>query len=363
MEFEKNLSQTMHGSPMNMSISGNRGTGKTSILIKFENIAKNNNCLTLRISNYEGNLKNILELTNYISSNLKRELLSRRSVELKQKLEQEWTETLTPYIVWRESAPVKEQEDIVQDLLRDRLLKLWDEIKTEYCACVILFDEAESLERDNLVGALTFLREVFQRISTDSNYMVVLAGKLNFPDQMSESFSPLNRFFPCFRLKPFSKDEIRQYLVKKLDSVNVGIDEDAITYIAEKSEGHPYVLVAMSYLIFDSMNDDEDHISMDLIIRSRPKIKSRLAEDFFKPMYHPLTPKAKEIITLIAIKSPSQDFSFAQSLEYTHKSKNIMSPYIQELLRKGVIDKLERGKYQIFHSLFREFLIDNKNPR
>ena len=47
IQFEKFLLQTINNSPMNMSITGNRGIGKTSILVKFEAVAKKENCLVV----------------------------------------------------------------------------------------------------------------------------------------------------------------------------------------------------------------------------------------------------------------------------------------------------------------------------
>ncbi|HIH16072.1 MAG TPA: ATP-binding protein [Candidatus Diapherotrites archaeon] len=57
-QFERWLLQTTNGSPMNMSITGNRGMGKTSLLVKMEQIAKNHGCLVFRMSNYENNIQN-----------------------------------------------------------------------------------------------------------------------------------------------------------------------------------------------------------------------------------------------------------------------------------------------------------------
>ena len=68
--FESFLMQTMHNSPMNLSITGDRGMGKTSILNKFEDIAKTNNCLTIKISNYEGNVKDVLEFSDFLILNI-----------------------------------------------------------------------------------------------------------------------------------------------------------------------------------------------------------------------------------------------------------------------------------------------------
>lgn len=355
MEFEKMLSQTMHGSPMNMSITGNRGMGKTSILLKFEDIARKEKCLTLRLSNYEGNVTNIIDFSDYLSSNLKREILSRRPVERGINNLQEWAATLKPTFSWNEVTLSLEKQQIIQELLRQRLVKLWNELKNGDNAAVILIDEAESLE--SIKGILPFLREVFQRLATDANYMVVIAGKLNFPERMSESFSPLNRFFPCSRLLSFDKAEIRTYIIKRLASVSVGIDEDALSHISKRSEGHPYVLVAMCYLLFDSLREDEKHISKDVVLRAEEKINARLAQDFFTPMYHPLTPKAQDILQRIASKSKTLAFSFKDAVDWLDMPRNYVSPYIKELLRKGVLNKPRRGSYQIFHTLFLEYVL------
>lgn len=354
-EFEKMLSQTMHGSAMNMAVTGNRGMGKTSILVKFEDLARKENCLTLRLSNYEGNVTNIIDFSDYLSSNLKREILSRRPLERGMSNLQDWVATLKPTFSWNEVALTLEKQQVIQELLRQRMIKLWNEMKEEYKAAVILIDEAESLE--SISGILPFLREVFQRLAVDANYMVVIAGKLNFPERMSESFSPLNRFFPCSRLMPFGDNEVRMYIIKRLAAINVGIDEDALNYIAKRSEGHPYVLVAMCYLLFDSLREDEMHITKEVVLRAEEKINARLAQDFFAPMYHPLTPRAQEILQSIASKSKTLEFSFKDAVEWLDMPRNYVSPYVKELLRKGVLNKPRRGSYQIFHTLFLEYIL------
>lgn len=361
IEFEKIVTQTIHGSPMNMVITGNRGMGKTSLLVKFEVLAKEKKCLVLRISNYEGNIKNITDFCDYLTSNLKREILSKRPIGEKFHQLQTWMATLKPTIGWNEISLSIEKTQVIQEIFRQRLLKLWEEMKDDFTCCVILIDESESLEKIQGVDVLSFMREVFQRIESEAKYSVILAGKFNFTERMSESFSPLNRFFPCHRLISLEEEPMRSYLLKKLATVNVGIDEKAIKYVIEKCEGHPYVLVAISYLLFDSLNEDENHITEGVIERAKDKINYRLGQDFFEPMFHPLTPKAKEVIIKIARNSKNLEFTFKDATEWLNMPRNYISPYFKELLRKGVLDKPERGKYKIFHSLFLEYLASKEN--
>ena len=349
-QFEKFLNQTIYGSPMNMSITGNRGIGKTSLLIKCESIAKANNCLTLRLSYYEGNIKSTIDFSNYLITNLRREFISKHPLaELT-----DWISKVKPTITWGDIRISMEDRHVVEEISRQRLIKLWNEINKDYKAVVILIDEAESIEK--IEGILPFLREVFQRLSENAKFTIILAGKLNFPERMSESFSPLNRFFPAYRLTPLENEDVATYINQKLEGVNVGIDNDALQYIIEKSEGHPYVLVAMLYTLFDSLREEEDFISIGIINRAKEKMDATLEHDFFSPMYHPLTNKAKEVMKIIAANIDGTDFYFKEIVEWSKIERNYVSPYIQELLKKGILNKPERAHYRVFHSLFLDYV-------
>jgi len=334
--------------------------GKTSLLVKFEEIAKKEHCLVLRISNYEGNVSNVIELADYITVNLKREILVTKTFGPEYEKLKQYAASITPTIGFGEVSLKVEREQIVQDMFRIRLLKLWDDMKDHFKAAVILIDEAESLER--IEGAIIFLREVFQRISGESNYTVVLAGKLNFPEKMSESFSPLNRFFPCSTLVPFNQVEVETYITNQLSQVGVKIEKSALEHISSFTEGHPYVLVAYCYMVFDSLPDEETLITKAQLDMIEIKIRARLAQDFFNPMYHPLTPRAKQVLQTIVHHTTKLDFMFSDAVKWNKSKNNKISPYINELMRKGVIYKLERGRYQFFHGLFVEYVKGLTHP-
>lgn len=353
-QFEKFLLQTIAGSPMNMSITGNRGIGKTSLITKIEAISKEKKCLVVRLSNYEGNVNSIVEFSDFISTNIKTELISKSDITRNLKEISNWLSSFKPQIEWNDVKLSFEKKQLVQEYFRKRLIEMWGNIKKNFNACVILIDEAESLEK--IEGIFQFLREVFQRVSSEANYMVVLAGKLNFPERMSESFSPLNRFFPVHKLEPFSNLEVEAYIQRKLLNTGVSIAEDVRRVIESESNGHPYVLVSMCYVIFDSRIDNEKIIDKNVVRRALPKIQVELEKDFFSPIYHPLTPKAKIVLSKIARNIKGLDFTFSEAVKWAGLNSNYTSPYIQELLRKGIINKPQRGRYQLFHKLFVEYV-------
>jgi AAA+ ATPase superfamily predicted ATPase len=354
-KFELYLNQTITGSPMNMSVTGTRGIGKTSLLQKFEVLAKDKGCLVLRLSNYEGNVTDIANFSDYVSSNLKIEILRHRPLEEKVEGFKDWISTFKPTFTWENISLQIEKKTVLQESFRQRLEKMWKEAESDgHRAIVLLLDEAESLER--IEGVFQFIREVFQKIALDAKYMIVLFGKLNFPERLSESFSPLNRFFPASRLGNLEYNEVKMYFKRKLEGTNESISDDALHYLYDKSEGHPYVLVAMAFLTFDSLNENESCISFEVIQRSEQKIWSDLVTDFFSPMYHPISKGAKEILLNVARNTDDISFSFRQLIEWTGKRADNLSPYILELVRKGILNKPERASYQIFHGLFLEYL-------
>ena len=351
--FETFLLQTIHSSPMNLAITGDRGMGKTSILRKFEEIAKENNCLTIRLSDYEGNINDVIEFSDFLVTNIQTELISRDLLSRSLENISKFVSSLKPEFSIGDVSISLEKKQIVQELLRKRLLDIWDNVSTKYTSIIILFDEAESLEK---LGVLTFLREVFQRVQEKANYMVVLAGKFNFSERMSESFSPLNRFFPVERLRKLDKLNVAKYIRNQLSETDITINEEAINIIFNKTEGHPYVLVQSCFIIFDSMLENEFEINVPLVNRTLQKVKGKLTQDFFLPMFHPLRPKAKKILCQIARNSQGLKFSFDEARKWNKIRANELSPYLGELIAKGVINKPRRSEYEIFHTLFKEFL-------
>src|SRR3989344_5444355 len=133
-QFEKFLMQTMSNSPMNMSITGNRGIGKTSLLVKLDALAKEKNCLVVRLSNYEGNVNNIIEFSDFISVNIKTEILSKKPLDDGIQKMFNWATSFKPQIEWNDIKLSLEKKQLVQEYFRKRLIKLWDEIKKEFKA-------------------------------------------------------------------------------------------------------------------------------------------------------------------------------------------------------------------------------------
>ena len=352
--FSNFLFQTINSSPMNMSVTGDRGMGKTSLLIKFEQLAREQNCVVIRLSNYEGSVNNVQELGDFLIENIESEILSRSAIQKTLEEIKKFFSELSPEIsVGDLTFSLKRQKAVIQDIFTRKLTAIWDKIKSDYKAIVILIDESETIEK---IQGLTFLREIFQKVQANANYMVILAGKLNFPEKMSETFSPLNRFFPAQRLKPLSNNYMDRYIRERLSSTGIIIENQSLNRIGHMSEGHPYVLVSVCYWVFDSIANNETKIDNSVVGRCMAKIRGRLSEDYFAPMLQPLRPKTKNILCKIVLQLDNLAFTSSDACKLTNMPPYLLSPFLGELTDKGVITRVSRGKYRLFHTLFKEYL-------
>jgi hypothetical protein len=101
---------------------------------------------------------------------------------------------------------------------------------------------------------------------------------------------------------------------KTLKSVNVTADDKVKEKIFEKSEGHPYVLVKICNVIFNELEDTEGKITSKHLEKAGLRITIDLERDFFNPMFHPVSPKAKQVAFQL-LKIGKRKFTFTESVK------------------------------------------------
>ncbi len=356
-EFVSCLNSTIQKSPMSMAIVGNRGIGKTSFLAKCEDIVKENNCIAIRFSSIEGGFESIEDICSYILVQIQNEVVKRSKLELLKKSASEFFNKYDFKISYKDfGVELKKSaaQSALQTLFREKLFDIWKHLESNCNGVVIMIDEAEIIEV--VPGALMFLREVFSRLGEQrSPFMLVVSGKLAFPDKMSEKFSPLARFFHPIALHNFSKEESSLLLKTKLKLTGVVLSQDVLAKIFEESEGHPYVLVAIAYVLYENLPEGDSTITLKHYEAIRPKITSYLNADYFGVMYKGLSPTGRIIMKNIA--KLGGEATFSSLIQSIGKSKGTISPVIPELVERGSLIKLDRGKYRIFHSRYKEYLL------
>ena len=73
-------------------------------------------------------------------------------------------------------------------------------------------------------------------------------------------------------------------------------------------------------------------------------------------MHHPLSPRAKKILETLCKNVNETEFTFSDAVKWVGMEGNQVSPYIKELVIKGILNKPERARYSLFHGLFLEYV-------
>ncbi len=356
-EFLSSLKSTKNRSPMSLAVVGSRGIGKSSFLAKCEQIAKEQNCMVIRFSTIEGGFGSIEDLCDYLLTQLQGEIIKRSKLELVKKKTAKFFEDFEFTLTFKDfgvNIGRKRAQAALQTVFREKLSDIWGKISESVPAVVLLIDEAEIIEA--LPGALMFLREVFSRLGEEGcGYMLVLSGKLAFPEEMTERFSPLARFFHPVQLKNLSAQECTLLLKTELEGTKVVFDDAVIGRMARDSEGHPYVLVAIAYILYENLPPSDNRMTLKHYEAMELKIAGTLDAEFFGLMYKRARPVGKEILKVIARQGGKA--SFSEISKALRKSKGTVSPVMAELLEQGTIVKKERGKYELFHGLFKEYIL------
>ena len=357
--FERYLSssaKTRPPKPDNMAILGGWGIGKTSILRKFEHIALDSSAEDIRafISFIEltpectRNLSVFLDRTIdeiersfatkiYTKPKLRREIKNWRIASIKAfglTLDRKSKEALSPVTSF-------------EDALRD----LWETIEKEgFNVAVLMYDDIHYLAK-NSRESLYDLRSIFQRLPFDGcNYMVVITGKENLFGQVREFAEPFTRFFDRYHLDLFNETETEKAIRIPLQKISspIRISDHVIKRIHELTSGQPFFIHFIMHDLVDFAEDD--FINLKDFESHWDKIWLHIEKEKFFGDYSSASDTERKLLAEIA---GLYEMEFAPSDLMWKGGKYSMLARLEE---KELLIKRGRGKFSIYHPMFKEFL-------
>lgn len=276
---DKILYQTKHQNPTHIIYTGERGIGKSSILLvakyfaegKLEWEDKGHNFLTVQFSiNKEMTLERFIQRFLFC---LKREL--RDENKIKEKIKALWTIINKFEVLGIKYGTAKDgisQTNIIDEFIYS-IVDTVKSISTESIAkelgfekerdgLVILIDEVDNANKEIGLGSL--LKNLSETLVSENcnNVLIILSGLPNIHNVLAESHESALRLFEEFVLKRLSALEVKQVINRGIDVANkklekeyYRIDEDAIELIYFYSEGYPHFVQQICYCAFDKTAD------------------------------------------------------------------------------------------------------------
>jgi hypothetical protein len=224
---------------------------------------------------------------------------------------------------------------------------------------VILLDDLENYKEVSEI--LTTLKQV---LSMDSiKKAKILIGITTTPDTwlrftQNERHHPLSRYFLSrINLQPLSELEMNETIMKSLSGTGISFDKEIITKVYKSTNGHPFEMQVLCFHLFE--NKISRIVDIDVWQKAFEGALNELGNAMFEYLFSQASDEESKVIRILAsfdkpimIKAIVEE---AKLNNFNVPNKNI-GKYLQRLVDKKLITKINRGSYIVNDPMFRAYI-------
>jgi Cdc6-like AAA superfamily ATPase len=340
--------------PSNFIILGDWGMGKTSLLYKMREVVLRELATKINAFCFHFSLDPIccrswdnfcltfltqLKMNYEVSTGLKAKLLTELS---------NWKIKFSIPLVSIEREKERKKPSLV-----DSLEELWKKhlAPSEVDICFLFLDDIHYFLQADQSDAYFTIRNTFQELARrECNFSLVMTGPKMLFKEIIDLAEPFTRFFHPFYLEPFTFEGTREAINKRISATKLELQfsEDVISTIYEKSKGHPYFVMFIVYELVNLLGTKK-RVSQKEFAECWPRVISILEKNVFVTRLGEVSEKEKEVLIRISL--------IGESLVSPSMIKiRGITEFLSRLERKGFLLKKQRGLYELFHPLFKEYL-------
>ena len=303
---------------------GQRGMGKTALLLELAERAAEADYIVARVTAYSGMANEILELiqrngASYIT-------------EDSNKIQGIEAGAFGFSFGLTFSETVQKQYGF-----RTKLTLLCDKLAEKKLGVLLLIDEASTSEELREI-AITYQHLVGE----DKNIAIAMAG---LPNAISSVLNDkvltfLNRASKT-TLGPISPASIHAYYTNAFEQLGIIVEDSLVTKAAEAAQGFPYLMQLVGYYItqYTKPGQTLDDSHLQLAVNAA---RQDMEQNVFKPLLAPLSAKDLDFL-----KAMAMDYDISKSsdiAERMNKSNSYIQPYRARLIDAGIIESPRKGE-------------------
>lgn len=358
---KQSLFQTKHGNPPNLLITGEHGTGKSSLMnyiclmARGEIYADGEDFNFLAVSVSLSKARYRFDILNQILCGLRSALNS--DTALNRRAERAWTLLSRPGA--QHPASDASALESAANSAFDDLVSVLCEIEREgkYDGVAILMDEADCPPSSANLGAL--MKSITERLMMRGCNKVhfALAGLPPVVENLRESHMSSLRIFTFLNLEPLAENEQSEAVSRGINLANrqnpqkTSICDDAIGRLGELSEGYPHFFQQYAHSSFDS--DVDGRITVEDVnfgANSENGAMWRIGEKYFDPMYfkNVRSEQYREVLQYMA-RADDTWISRKEILRFSGISERTVDSALRAMKQKRIIiaDKRRAGRYRL----------------
>ncbi len=217
-------------------------------------------------------------------------------------------------------------------------------------AIAILIDEIQYFNNKELSALIMAMHRIQQR---QLPLVLIGAGLSIFPALAGEAKTYAERLFQFPNIGPLSQEDVYKALEDPIKEYKVKFTKQALEEIFRLTEGYPYFVQEWGYKSWNQA--DRSPITLEHVHASTPDVIRRLDENFFRVRFDRLTPSEKSFLRAMAeIDSTSKQTSdIAELLGFKIQQ---VGPVRAKLIKKGMIYSPSFGDIAYTVPLFGDFM-------
>lgn len=359
------LFQTVNNNPLHSIITGDRGIGKSSLLLQAKKIAEGDIALIDKLDIDMGGIKKF----NYVTvwhDTVENQTAGELAGSLLRSLKSDWTELLNKVEINLDifgflQVGKKENEesvtisDVVSNFVK-QLMKISKKVKESQKDGIILFiDEIDRMELDS--GLATFFKLVTERLQRENvtNIIFFCAGIVGAVQKMKDEHPSIVRTFKDIVIHKLTLEESEAILNEGFKKIGYSCDQSVLNSIYDASAGFPEPVHLIGSEIIHHANgkkieDSSYRSAINNIVKNKRKNE-----------LHDKLVKAGSGKYQVILKHMAQHRGTYVPLKYIDTKSGMRQPEysmnINQLCARNIIYKYARGVYAFTDPLLKEYIL------
>ncbi|MGE5113255.1 MAG: AAA family ATPase [Acidobacteriaceae bacterium] len=329
---------------------GEWGIGKSSLLLKFANICAEPAFAMLPVFiSASKDIHDYLRFAESLLDKFAEALLAVPSLQTRLRVElRNWRfkrVDLGGFGLERESRRLFLSSG--SSLLRHTLREAWDHFlrPARLNGAIFFLDDLQNITSIDKADLALTIRDQFQSFGIEGmNYSVCFSARPDYFAETKGLAEPAARFYTKFYVEPFTLDETHEFARSIFDLPSDTLASFA-GWLQEKTCGHPYFLA----FVCKHLSGTATQIQPQKLEPSWPAIFNHLGREKFRSDISQLSGKEIQLLHQFARLGEGE-------LETRNFTRKFQTEYFARLAEKGLLIRTGRGRYKLYHPLFREFL-------
>ena len=235
--------------------------------------------------------------------------------------------------------------------LSDLFVRVGEAAKEAEQAWTILIDEMQYLSEDDLSALIVSIHRVNQK---QLPIMFFGAGLPQIAALAGDAKSYAERLFDFPPVGALDETAAVAAIRQPIEDEDEAISDEALQEIVKQTEGYPYFLQEWGYQAWN-VADESPIDAADIQVASASAIK-RLDEGFFRVRFDRLTPKEREYVIAMARVGSRGPYRSSDVAEKLGESIQSLGPRRAKIIHKGMIYSQAHGDIDFTVPMFADYL-------